>query len=190
LIVAAFALAAPAFLRGWRLGCGYFLRRRESYRLSEAGFFVTRLQFAAGGAIALGGMATGAAWAMLFSAVHLLAPQYLEGPRGLTVATPPIEPVKVETTAARSVQVKPANRASVKQAAADQPMNAGIEAVAAQTYSDAKARRTANAKQSAQSSCAESRQAVARLEAEQQYSGDDEIVRARLGLPPKPTCSD
>jgi len=38
--------------------------------------------------------------------------------------------------------------------------------------------------------CAKAREDVERLEKEKQYSGDDEIVRARMGLPPKPECQD
>jgi hypothetical protein len=38
--------------------------------------------------------------------------------------------------------------------------------------------------------CAKAREDVERLEKEKQYSGDDEIVRARMGLPPKPKCQD
>lgn len=174
--VVAIVVGAPAALLAWRLGWKYFhhfVSRREKYGLSDYVYLIKRIWFAASAAgfawLATGG-AAGLGVAMLFD-----SPANNDVPtnRQVEAVAVPREAPPSRPTAGAATPVDDVVRQG-RQPVPDEATESAAPTLRAPASSDVAPVLTQFTKEE-----------IERLEKEKQYSGDDPIVRQRLGLPPK-----
>jgi len=173
--IVAIVVAVPLFLTGWRLGWRhfqYFLSRRDNYRASPWELFVRQSRTSLLGGALLGGAVGLVTYAVIAVVGRSLVEEQL-GP----LILPPVTTTAVPAPAVeKPTQVPGGERKAPERPA---PMVTSVqESVHAQEQPN----------QDTRAACMQRRAEIERLEKERQYDGDDEIVRQRHGLPPKPTC--
>jgi len=184
-LTVAVLVAVPVALVGctlsWRM-FRHFSNRGRNHPTSSLRYFLKQVRFAAGAGI-LSGAAVGA---LIYAAVvlspHIEAPQRVlveAAPMASAMAGSVAHELPKSSVAAAKPEPYSFDQASYSPSVAKEPASAPPARVVL-TQKRALA--------IAQNSCTKLRQEVERLEREKDYSGDDEIVRDRLGLPPRPTC--
>lgn len=178
-LAAAIVAAIVPFVVGWRLSWRHFqlfMHRRDNYRLSAARYALKRIRFALGGGVIFGGIAGIAAYVVVAVVGH----QVLVEPNGPVVD--PVSTVGPATDIAgkKNAEAKERSR-SERPALVKAPFTASVQP-------SVQTKEKPSQESVAKLSCLQIREDVMRLEMEKQYSGDDEIVRERLGLPARPSC--
>lgn len=176
--IVAIVVAVPLFLAGWRLGWRhfqYFLSRRDNYRASPWELFVQQSRTSLLGGALLGGAVGLVTYAVVAVVGRSLVEEHL-GP----LIQPPVTTTVVPAPAVEKPPRVPGEERKVPERPAEAaPMVTSVqESVHAQEQPN----------QDTKAACMQRRAEIERLEKEKQYDGDDEIVRQRHGLPPKPTC--
>jgi hypothetical protein len=186
-LTVAVTVALPVALLGctlsWRM-FRHFSSRGRNYPTSSLRYFLKQVRFAAGAGI-LSGATVGA---LIYGAVvlspHIVAPQQTvveAAPITSATAASVSHELAKSSVAAATADPYSFDRVSYSTSVTKEPASAPPSRV---VLTERRAPATG------QNSCTKLRLEVERLEREKDYSGDDEIVRDRLGLPPRPTCRE
>jgi hypothetical protein len=190
-IIVGVSVALPVAVKAWKAAWRNFHRtmsRSDNYHTSENAYFAKRVQYALGASVVLGAFA----YAVAYVGIRFTISAYVEYAQSPQTEHPAVIPpsVNVEVTTTGVANSEPRASVTPGASAESRVVSSSPDApvVTATSPEPTTSLQKVAPEMAARDACLELRHEVEQLEKKAQYSGDDDIVRARLRLPPKPTC--